>query len=143
MTFLLKNWRIGLLAVGIALVWATVVSMRGEIDRLRAEVEVAEIREDQALDAAAQERANATELAERLELARQEARREREARAAAEKARDAALAASEERGEALRETIVIERGRDATLDQCLALDLPDSLVRQLPFGAGGAGPDRR
>ena len=133
-TFFLKNWRVGLLVLGVLAAWGTVVHMRNTMDRLETRAELAEADATNARDAAAQERANATELAERLDRAREDARRELEARTAAEEARDAALAASEERSGDLRETVIVERERDPTLDSCLGYELPDSIVRQLPFG---------
>lgn len=141
--FLFKNWRVGLLVVGLGTTFATLAYLRIENEGLRAEVAEAESVATEARTAAKLERANATELARRLELAREEARQERAARAAAQEARDAALAESAERGDGLQETIIIEREADVTLDQCLARELPDSIVRQLPFRSGGAGPDRR
>lgn len=142
-SFLLKNWRIALLAVGALAWWGTIVHMRDTIEDLEDDVAAEQQRRAAAQTALQTERANATELARRLEVQRAEYRAERRARTAAEEARDQALAASQDRSDGLRETIVIEREADVTLDRCLALELPDSVVRQLPFGAGGAGPDNR
>jgi hypothetical protein len=129
----LKNWRVLLAAAVFVAAWGTVVHMKNTIDDLREEVATAEKNEALARTAAAEERANADRLAFLLQRAQEDALDERRARDAAEAERDEALQASQQRSADRRETLIVERDIDPTLDMCLRYELPDSVVRQLPF----------
>lgn len=131
----LKNWRVLLVAVGAVAAWGTIFLQSRTIGVLEDDLTQAKAREAVQASIAATERGNATRLAEMLAEARQTALVERRAREAAQAEKDASEAASEQRSDDLRETIIIEREADVTLDQCLDLDLPDSVVQRLPFRA--------
>lgn len=141
--FLIKSWRIVGIALAALAVWGIVVHLRNTIDNLREEVSVARTNEALARTAAQTERANADRLEYLLQRAQSDALAERNARDAAEKERDNALQAAARRSAERDRTIIVERDRDPTLDMCLSYELPDSIVRQLPFdfAPAGAGSD--
>jgi C4-dicarboxylate-specific signal transduction histidine kinase len=124
-SFLLANWRLVLLAAGVAVAFFVISELRDRVDAAERRAEIAETE-------AATEKQNADQLAERLAQSQDLLAREIAAREEADAARRAAEAEIETRAETRREVIIREREADATLDSCLALQLSDDLLRQLP-----------
>lgn len=124
-SFLLANWRLVLLVAGVAVVFFVISELRDRVDAAERRAEIAETE-------AATAKQNADQLAERLAQSQDLLAREIEAREEADAARRAAEAEIETRAETRREVIIREREADATLDSCLALQLSDDLLRQLP-----------
>jgi Flp pilus assembly protein TadB len=124
-SFLLANWRLVLLAAGVAVAFFVISELRDRVDAAERRAEIAETE-------AATEKQNADQLAERLAQSQDLLAREIEAREEADAARRAAEAEIETRAETRREVIIREREADATLDACFALELSDDLLRQLP-----------
>lgn len=124
-SFLLANWRLVLLVAGVAVAFFVISELRDRVDAAERRAEIAETE-------AATEKQNADQLAERLAQSQDLLAREIAAREEADAARRAAEAAIEARADTRREVIIREREADATLDSCLALQLSDDLLRQLP-----------
>lgn len=130
--FLARYWQFFAVAGLVATAAGTVFLLREKIDDLEAAVEIAEAREETALNSLMTERAAVDDLQDRLLAAQQRLETDRAARDAANREADEAQSRSAEREAALSETITVERRDDPTLDQCLSLELPDSILQQLP-----------
>lgn len=125
LSYALRHWRFVLLLVAITVTFFTVSTLQDRVKQAEAEA-------DYQRSIAAAERQNADQLALRLQRANELLGIETRAREAADAAREAAERASEDRAETRTEIITVEREKDATLDSCFDVALPDSILRELP-----------